>query len=201
MKVQAFVVGALSTNCYVAFCRETKNAVIIDPGFDSASEAGQIFHFLNEATLKVKFIINTHGHADHVGGNSVLKERLRVAVCIHENDAPAITATDDETTPAAMLLKDGDTLQFGDVTLKVVHTPGHTPGSICLLGEKLVFTGDTMFAGGIGRTDFPGGSYRDMKLSLQKLLRLPDGLVVYPGHGPATLIGEERRSNPFLLWL
>ena len=96
------------------------------------------------------------------------------------------------------MLDEGSLLQFGSETLKVMHTPGHTPGSICLVGEKLVFTGDTLFAGGIGRTDFPGGSMSDMRLSLKKLTRLPDNLLVYPGHGETSMIGEEKRMNPFL---
>ena len=100
--------------------------------------------------------------------------------------------------PADILLHDGDSVKFGKVTLKVMHTPGHTTGSILLLDEKEVFTGDTLFAGSIGRVDLPGGSERDMRLSLKKLLRLPDQYVVYPGHGPTTTMGEEKRVNPFL---
>jgi glyoxylase-like metal-dependent hydrolase (beta-lactamase superfamily II) len=95
-------------------------------------------------------------------------------------------------------LEDGTLIEFGDESLKVMHTPGHTPGSICLLAERLVFTGDTLFAGGIGRTDFPGGSDRDMRLSLQKLVRLPEHFLIYPGHGPSSIMGEEKRVNPFL---
>jgi glyoxylase-like metal-dependent hydrolase (beta-lactamase superfamily II) len=201
MKVQTFTVGMLATNCYVAICQETKDAVLIDPGFDSSSEAEMVFRFVDEALLKVKFIINTHGHSDHVASNDISKKKYNVPICIHEYDANATNDVSDKTLPPNVLLKDGDQIRFGDATLKIMHTPGHTPGSICLLGEKLVFTGDTLFAGGIGRTDFIGGSYRDMKLSLQKLLRLSDDLVVYPGHGPSTTIGAERRVNPFLRWL
>jgi glyoxylase-like metal-dependent hydrolase (beta-lactamase superfamily II) len=201
MKIQTFTVGMLSTNCYVAICQETKNAVLIDPGFDSSSEAGLVFRFVDEASLKVNFIINTHGHPDHIAGNNISKKKHSVPICIHEYDAGATDDVNEKTLPANVLLKDGNQIRFGDATLKIMHTPGHTPGSICLLDEKLVFTGDTLFAGGIGRTDLTGGSYRDMKLSLEKLLRLPDGLVVYPGHGPSTTIGTERRVNPFLRWL
>jgi glyoxylase-like metal-dependent hydrolase (beta-lactamase superfamily II) len=198
MKIQPFTVGMLSTNCYVAACQETHDAIIIDPGFDSSFETDQVYHYIDKARLKLKFIINTHGHADHVGGNGTLKKKYGVPVCVHELDASALSGLEERELPANVLLKDGDLLRFGCSTLKVLHTPGHTPGSICLLGETLVFTGDTLFAGGIGRTDFPGGSDRDMKLSLEKLLSLPDGLAVYPGHGPASTIGEERRVNPFL---
>ena len=100
--------------------------------------------------------------------------------------------------PANVLLEDGSLIEFGDESLKVMHTPGHTPGSICLVGERLVFTGDTLFAGGIGRTDFPGGSVNDMRLSLQKLTCLPDNFLIYPGHGATSIMGEEKRVNPFL---
>jgi glyoxylase-like metal-dependent hydrolase (beta-lactamase superfamily II) len=195
------MVGVLATNCYVVNCRVTGNAVIIDPGFDSDAEAEQIFRFVDEEKLKIKFVVDTHWHSDHVGGNTVLKERYGVPVCIHELDTHELADSNEGTSPPNIVLRDGDCVEFADAKLRIMHTPGHTPGSVCLLGEKLVFTGDTLFAGGIGRTDFLGGSTRDMEASLEKLLRLPDDLIVYPGHGPATTIGEERRSNPFLSYL
>jgi glyoxylase-like metal-dependent hydrolase (beta-lactamase superfamily II) len=201
MRVQAFIVGVLATNCYVVNCRDTGNAVIIDPGFDSDAEAEQVFRYVDEEKLKIKFVVDTHGHSDHIGGNNVLRKRYGVAVCVHELDAQELSSSEKGTLLPNIMFRDGDWVEFADAKLKVVHTPGHTPGSICLLGEKLVFTGDTLFAGGIGRTDFPGGSDRDMKVSLEKVLRLPDGLSVYPGHGPATTISEEKRSNPFLSFL
>jgi hydroxyacylglutathione hydrolase len=199
MRVQAFMVGMLATNCYVVNCRDTGNAVIIDPGFGSTGEAEQIFRYVNEEKLKIKFVLNTHGHSDHVGGNQVLKKKYGVPVCIHELDAREIADLNGKTS-VNIMLRDDDLVKFADAELRVMHTPGHSPDSICLLGEKLIFTGDTLFAGGIGRTDFPGSSSRDMKSSLVKLLRLPDGLIVYPGHGPVTTIGEERQNNPFLSW-
>lgn len=201
MNVQTFVVGMLETNCYVARSIRTSEAIIIDPGFESRSEAAQLINYLEAEKLKIKFIINTHGHSDHVSGDLFLKEKYDVPICIHEKDAAAIEGFDESALPADVFLKDHDELQFGGEALKVLHTPGHSPGSICLLSEELAFTGDTLFAGGIGRTDLLGGSERDMKPSLKKLLHLPDGLTVYPGHGPATLIGVERRANPFLRWL
>jgi hydroxyacylglutathione hydrolase len=201
VRIQTFNVGMLSTNCYVANCQETRDAVIIDPGLDVPSEAEQIFRYVDEGTLKVKFIANTHGHPDHIRGDSILKKKYSVPICIHAYDAHFVNALDGNISPANILLEDEDLLKFGKVTLKVMCTPGHTPGSISLVGEKLVFTGDTLFAGGIGRTDFIGGSDRDMRLSLEKLLRLPDHYVVYPGHGATTMIGEEKRVNPFLQWL
>ena len=198
MKTQVFVVGMLSTDCYIVHCRKTKDAIIIDPGFDSPSEAEQILNYVEAEGLTVKFIADTHGHKDHVGGNRFLKKKYHAPICIHKYDIDAVYALGDDTAPANVILNEGGTLEFGDAKLKVMHTPGHTPGSICLLGEKLIFTGDTLFAGGIGRTDFAGGSARDMSLSLGRLQRLPEGLVVYPGHGPATTVGEEKRFNPFL---
>ena len=201
MKIKMFIVGILSTNSYFVHCGETKNAIIIDPGFDSPSEAEQIFNYAKTEKLKVNFIVDTHGHSDHVGGNTILKKKFNVPVCIHAYDADIINNSGNETPLANILLKNEEVLRFGDATLRVMHTPGHTPGSICLSGEKEVFTGDTLFAGGIGRTDFAGGSDRDMEESLKKLMRLPENLAVYPGHGPASTIMEEKMGNPFLRWL
>jgi glyoxylase-like metal-dependent hydrolase (beta-lactamase superfamily II) len=201
MKIQTFNVGMLSTNCYVVNCPKTQEAIIIDPGFDAPQEAEQICRYVDKNTLKVKFIVNTHGHSDHIRGDSTLKKKYSVPICIHAYDAHRLTGLGENTQPANILLEDEALLKFGKVTLKIMHTPGHTPGSISLVGEKLVFTGDTLFAGGIGRTDLPGGSDRDMRLSLEKLLRLPEHYVVYPGHGATSIIGEEKRVNPFLQWL
>ena len=197
MNIQVFVVGMLSTDCYVVHCRKKEAAIIIDPGFDSPSEAEQILNYVDKEELDVRFVVNTHGHKDHVSGNRFLKKKYDAPLCIHKYDAAIIDDVNIPDSPANIILNEGSTLEFGDAKLNVMHTPGHSPGSICLLGEKLIFTGDTLFAGGIGRTDFAGGSDRDMRLSLEKLLRLPDDYGVYPGHGPATLMGEEKRFNPF----
>lgn len=201
MQIQAFNVGMLSTNCYVVNCPETREAVIIDPGLDVIQEAEQIFRYVDTSRLKVRFIVNTHGHSDHIRGDKVLKRKYTVPVCIHACDASCLNGLGKNIAPDNVLLEDEGVLKFGQVTLKVMHTPGHTRGSISLIGEKLVFTGDTLFAGGIGRTDFAGGSDRDMRLSLERLLCLPDNYVVYPGHGGFSTIGEEKRVNPFLRWL
>jgi hydroxyacylglutathione hydrolase len=201
MKIQTFNVGMLSTNCYVVNCPKTQEAIIIDPGFDAPQEAKQVCRYVDKNTLKVEFIVNTHGHSDHIRGDSPLKKKYSVPICIHAYDAHRLTGLGENTQPANILLEDEALLKFGKVTLKIMHTPGHTPGGISLVGEKLVFTGDTLFAGGIGRTDLPGGSDRDMRLSLEKLLRLPEHYVTYPGHGATSTIGEEKRGNPFLQWL
>jgi hydroxyacylglutathione hydrolase len=197
MLVETFTVGMLSTNCYVASCPDTKEAIVIDPGLDFSSEAQPIYDYIEEAKLKIKFIVNTHGHEDHIKGNAVFQEKYNVPICIHSLDAHFIESIVNAKFPT-IVLDEGIFLQCGGEVLKVIHTPGHTPGSVCLVGERLVFTGDTLFAGGIGRTDFPGGSMSDMGLSLQKLTSLPDYLLVYPGHGETSMIGEEKRTNSFL---
>ena len=198
MLIETFTVGGLSTNCYVVSSRQPKEAIIIDPGIDVSFEANQVFDYIDEADLKVKLIVNTHGHSDHINGDAIFQEKYNVAVCIHRLDAGSIAVLENINFPPTLQVDEGSLITFGNETLKVLHTPGHTPGSVCLLGERLVFTGDTLFAGGIGRTDFPGGSDSDMQQSLKRLQLLPDYLIVYPGHGPTTMMGEEKRVNPFL---
>ena len=198
MLVETFTVGMLATNCYIVSSQQTKDAIIIDPGLDFSSEANQIVDYITQGALKVKFIVNTHGHSDHVSGDPFFQEKYNVSICIHKDDAQSLEEFEKNKFPANVILGDGSLIVFGNESLKVMHTPGHTPGSICLLGERLVFTGDTLFAEGIGRTDLPGGSDREMQLSLKKLVRLPDNFLIYPGHGPASIMGEEKRINSFL---
>jgi hydroxyacylglutathione hydrolase len=204
-----FSVGILSANCYVLNCKDTLQAAVIDPGFGGQREADDVISYITKNNLDLKFIINTHGHPDHTCGNQALKDRFQVPICIHEDDAYMLGESGKETAhyfgfdtvspPADMLLHEGSYINFGEVTLRVVHTPGHSLGSVVLLGETEVFTGDTLFAGSIGRIDFPGSSEREMTASLRVLLSLPDYFVVYPGHGPETTIGLEKKVNPFLL--
>lgn len=203
-----FTVGVLSTNCYVAYCSETLEAVVIDPGLGDQSEVAEVVAFVEGKGLKVKFIVDTHGHPDHTCGNGALKKIFKVPICIHEADAFMLGESGKDTaryfgfdcvSPSAdVLLHDRDLVKFGNCTLKVVHSPGHSAGGIVLMGENEVFTGDTLFAGSIGRTDFPGSSERAMLLSLRKLVDLPECFLVYPGHGPISSVGMERRVNPFL---
>ena len=196
-------VGAFGTNCYIVGCEVSKEAIVIDPG----DEPERIQRQLNEAGLACKMIVNTHGHIDHTAANRELREVTGAIIAIGKEDASSIEdptrslsrafvdfAKDKASPPADLLLVEGDMLYAGSVCLKVLHTPGHTPGSISLHGEGVVFGGDTIFAsGGIGRTDFPGGSYDELMKSIEgKLLVLPDETVVYPGHGPSTTIGRER---------
>ena len=177
----------------------SKEAIVIDPGLDLPFEAKQIFDYITKRKLNVKLILNTHGHQDHISGNAIFQEKYNIPIYIHGYDASSIEELESNKFPAPVLLEDGSLIKFGNDSLKVMLTPGHTPGSICLVGEKLVFTGDTLFNEGIGRTDFPGGSTRDMRLSLQKLVRLPDYFLIYPGHGQTSIIGEEKNNNPFLV--
>lgn len=209
MIIKQFTVGILDTNCYVVSCPKTKNTLVIDPGFDKETEAEKIIEEINRNKLHVKYIINTHGHPDHTSGNSTMKEATGAPILIHEDDAAllgehAMFAAWGVTTdsPAAdQLLHDGDIIQTGEISLKVLHTPGHSPGSMCLLSEDddVIFTGDTLFAGSIGRTDLPASSTEAMARSLKnKLMPLPDRLKIYSGHGPTSTMGTEKRSNPFL---
>jgi glyoxylase-like metal-dependent hydrolase (beta-lactamase superfamily II) len=211
MKVEWRTVGPIETNCYVVECEKTREAVVVDPGFGK-SEAKAFIDEIRERGLKVKYIVNTHGHDDHTSGNTAIKEATNAKVLIHEADAHMLTPlstnrpktrnNETESPVADQLLKEGDVIEAGNIRLTVIHTPGHTKGSISLYShnDNVVFTGDTLFAQSIGRTDLPGGSYPDIMRSLKtKLAKLPDQTVVYPGHGETTTIRKEKNSNPFLL--
>ncbi len=198
MIVETFPVGMLYTNCYVASCPKTKEALIVDPGLEYVQEASPINNYIAKEGLKIKFIINTHGHDDHIKGDSVFQEKYKVPLCIHRLDEHYLEEVGFKPLVLNVLLDDGSQIVCGEETLKVLHTPGHTQGSICLVGEKLVFTGDTLFAGSIGRTDFEGGSIPDMQTSLHKIKQLPNHLLVYAGHGETTIMAQEKRANPFL---
>jgi len=194
MFVKLFTVGMLRTNCFIVGDIKTEEVVVIDPGFESASEAKSILKEIERNRFRVKFIINTHGHPDHTSGNKMMKEATGAPILIHEYDASLL-----RNPVADKAIREGDIIELGEVKLRVLHTPGHSKGSIALLGADAVFSDDTLFAGGIGRYDLPGGSFEEIMNSLKnKLLILPDRLKVYPGHGSVTTIGEERRSNPFL---
>jgi len=194
MFVKMFTVGILASNCFLVADTETSEAAVIDPGFDSESEAKAIINEVERNGLKVKYIINTHGHPDHNSGNRRLKDYTHAPILIHEHDAHMLS-----NPPADRKLRDADLIEIGSVKLRVVHSPGHSEGGIILLSSDAVFSGDTLFAGSIGRYDLPGGSLSELVSSLRnKILTLPDYIKVYPGHGPVSTIGEERRYNPFL---
>ncbi len=204
MLVECITVGWFAANCYVVGCPETREAMVIDPG----DEAERILEVVDRLGVTVKYIVNTHGHVDHIGADLELKDRTGAPLCIHRLDAALLadpgrnlSSWTNPLPPVApgWLLEEGDVVEVGNLRFGVLHTPGHTPGGICLSGEGVVFSGDTLFAGSVGRSDFPGGSHAALIRSIkEKLLVLPGETVVYPGHGPTTTIGEERRSNPFL---
>ncbi len=205
MVVETFVVGPLQTNCYLIGCPVTKEAVLVDPG----AEAKFIEDTLKQGGWQLKKILLTHGHGDHIGASEPLRQATGAELHIHEADAemlqdPQHNLTEFMGSPfkvarADKTLQEKDTICFGqDISLEILHTPGHTQGSVCFWGGGKLFSGDTLFAGSVGRTDFPGGSYAQIISSLnEKLLPLPDDTDVYPGHGPETRIGIEKHSNPY----
>jgi len=205
MIVKTLSVGPIMANCYIIGCEETKNAAVIDPG----DEADRILLALSEEKLKVQYILNTHGHFDHVGANKRLKDVTGAKLAIHPDDivmlesvnmAAASFGMSVENSPAPDLtIKDGDTITIGNISLNVIHTPGHSPGGVSFHTNGIVFVGDTLFAGSIGRTDFPGGDFNTLIASIKnKLFVLGDDVQALTGHGPATTIGQEKQTNPFL---
>jgi glyoxylase-like metal-dependent hydrolase (beta-lactamase superfamily II) len=205
IKYALAVVGPLDTNCYLVYCAETFDCAVIDPG----AEAERIFPLILEMELKPSLILNTHGHIDHVGANREIKEKFNIPLWIHKLDNPMLAEVQHselsfflgatESPPADRLLQDGDVISIGRTTLRVLHTPGHTPGSVSFEGDGFLFSGDTLFNGGVGRTDLPGGSTKSLEKSIrERILTLPPETIVLPGHGPWTTVGEEKESNPFL---
>ncbi len=205
MIIQTLPVGPIMANCYILGCEDTKQAIVIDPG----DEADQILMALAQSKLTVTYILNTHGHFDHVGGNRRIKEVTGAILAIHKEDEPMLShlsasaasfgLSADNSPMADQYLKEGDTICAGSISLEVIHTPGHTRGGVCLYTPGYLFSGDTLFAGSIGRTDLPGGDYDTLINSIRtKLLPLPKETMVYPGHGPESSIETESRINPFL---
>lgn len=204
----SFPVGRLACNCTILGCEESGEAFVIDPG----DEPARISQVLAELSLRPKYLIHTHAHFDHVGATRALKEQHGGEILLHEGDRWLYEGLELQgllfgarvapPLPIDARLEEGDLLSAGGLSLRVLHTPGHTPGSCCFrleAGDGALFSGDTLFAGSVGRTDLPGGDARTLRQSISaKLLRLEDETPVIPGHGPATTVGRERRHNPFL---
>lgn len=205
MIIETAVVSPFGTNCYVVGCPDTSKAAVIDPGDD----ADEILSIAREAKLEVEAVILTHGHVDHIGAAGSVRDATSAKVYLHRDD---VFLLEHGSVMAAQfgwfvssvpspdkLVDDGDEIAVGNIRFKVLHTPGHSPGGICLLAGDVVFAGDLVFAGSIGRTDLPGGSFEALLKSVRtKIFPLPDSTRIYCGHGPSTNVGRERKHNPFL---
>lgn len=207
MQIEQLVVGSMGVCCYIASCPVSKEAAVIDPG----GNVDRILAAVRQAGLTVTAIIATHGHPDHVCGNRELKEATGAPIIMHQEEVAFLARPEiskyfsmlglEASPPADRTVADGDQIAIGQQSFTVLHTPGHTPGGICLLSGDDLITGDTLFAGGVGRTDFPGGSWEQLMASIQnRLFTLPEEIRVWPGHGYGgcqSTIGTEKRSNPF----
>lgn len=206
MILKGLEISTMGENCYIVGCEETMEVAVIDPGGNPQG----IVKLLQDNNYKAIYIINTHGHIDHIGGNAGVKEATGAKILIHEKDSKMLTNPASNfsflfgskvvSPPADQFIDQGDIIKIGNtVELEVIYTPGHSPGGICLKTGNTIFVGDTLFQGSIGRTDFPGGSHKQLiQMINEKLLCYDDEVVCYPGHGPATTIGYERNHNPFL---
>ncbi len=201
MEVERIVVGMLGANCYIIYCPGTREAMIVDPGGDG----DKILGVVKSLGLSVRYIVNTHGHADHTAANSIVKAATGAPIAIHRDDAYLLKDLTQKywypefkTSKPDILLEDGMVLGFeskhGQVKFKIIHTPGHTAGSICLYRSRRLFSGDTVFRGGIGRVDLASSRPKLMPASLKKILSLPAETRIYPGHGPETTVEIEERN-------
>jgi glyoxylase-like metal-dependent hydrolase (beta-lactamase superfamily II) len=205
MFFEKFVIGPFAVNCYLIGCPQHRKMAVIDTG----GEVEIIWQRIQDTNYSLEYIINTHGHVDHTGGNLELKQKSQARILAHAADVPFMTIREEwlyamlpEAQPSPVpdeFLSDGQVIQLGNISLKVLHTPGHTPGGICLLTDGLLFTGDTLFADSIGRTDLPGGDYHQLISSIRnKLFCLDSRLKILPGHGDESTLAREMRYNPFV---
>lgn len=207
MKIETLVVGPIETNCYIASDPVSREAVIIDAGDD----AEEILAYVEQNQLQVKYLLNTHGHFDHIQANDAIREKTGAQLAIHADDVELLASP--EKVSAGMMsvihgcrepevvLHNGDTIAFGPYQLRVIYTPGHSKGGCCFyeVQEKVCFTGDTLFRGSIGRTDLYGGNYAVLLKSVRERLQVvADDVTIYPGHGPESTMAFERRANPYL---
>ena len=203
MIIKGVVVGPLQVNCLIVADKASKKAMVVDPG----DEPDRIMDIIKDSAVSVEYIVCTHGHFDHVGAVSDLKKETGAKVMLHTDELEIYGAAKDmaafwgyELDPLPdpdILVKEGDILKIGKLDFKVLHTPGHSPGGVCLYGDDIVATGDTLFAGSIGRSDLYGGDMNKLKESFKRLMKLPENTRVLPGHGPETTIGHEKTENIF----
>lgn len=204
MKIESVIVGPIQSNCYIVYDEKSLDAMVVDPG----DEPERIIDVIEDRKLRVNYIICTHAHFDHIGAVPDIKEKTGAKVVMHKNDLElylnakdqaALWGYDLEPLPSPdMFVVEGDELVVGSLKFKVLHTPGHSPGGICLYGEGIVLTGDTVFAGSIGRTDFYGGSIEELKKSFRRIVSLPLSVKIFPGHGEFSTIEEEKEMDSFV---
>jgi glyoxylase-like metal-dependent hydrolase (beta-lactamase superfamily II) len=203
MIIKKLVVGPLENNCFVIADEKSKECFVVDP----ADEPDRIIDFINENNMKVKYIICTHAHFDHVGAVPEIKKETEAKLVIHRYDLNIYRSSKnhaalwgfeiDPLPEPDLFVSEGEVLQIGNLRFEILHTPGHSPGGICIYGEGILITGDTLFAGSVGRTDLPGGDRESLKKSFIRLMSLSDAVKVFPGHGPESTVGKERTDNFF----
>ncbi len=208
MYIKCLAVGPLEGNCFIVADEASNKCIVIDPG----DEPDRIMDSVKERGFEVVYIVCTHGHFDHIGCVGDIKQETGAKIVIHKDEIPTYHAAKDmagywgfdiDALPEPDIkVQEGDFVKFGDLSFEVFHTPGHSPGGICLYAEGLAFTGDTIFAGSVGRTDFPGGDINKLRDSFRRILSLPEETKILSGHGPATTVGKEKRTNMFSFnWL
>ena len=210
MRIEQIPVGFMQVFCYLVYDEETKEGILIDP----AGNEKELIEYLEGKGVKLRYIVNTHGHADHTCGNESIRKATGASVVMHssddalsqrpENTMFALSMGFQASGPADVRVEDGDELSFGNLKMKFIHTPGHTPGGCCVLIDGNLFTGDTLFVGAVGRTDLPGGSFKQLITSLQNLVKtLPPDTVVWPGHDygdqPRSTLRREAETNPYIV--